>query len=52
MSNNIVEMSRVRQDDETKLWVIEIFSAVSQKWLVQGEFPTEAEARNDLVNWR
>ena len=52
MSNNIVEMSRVRQDDETRLWVVEIFSAVSKKWLVQGEFPTEAEARNDLAHWR
>lgn len=48
---NIIEMSRIRRDERTGLWLVEIRSAATGQWIVQGEHRTAAEARADRRNW-
>lgn len=48
--NNIKELSRVRQSQETGLWIVEILSPVSG-WICQGEWATEEQANQDRLNW-
>ena len=34
-----------------EVWIVEIFSPVTKKWIVQGEWNTEAEAKADAASW-
>ena len=50
MNTNTRELSRVKQDNNTGLWVVEILSPIGQ-WIVQGEWDTEQQANQDRKNW-
>lgn len=45
----IHEISRVRQDGH--YWVVEILSAATGRWIVQGEWTTKQAAETDRKNW-
>lgn len=46
---NIRELSRVR--NLNGLWVVEVLSNKSGRWIIQGEWATEAQANKDRKNW-
>lgn len=47
-----LEKMRVRRDDEGDgLWLVEIFSKASQKWLPQGEHYSQENAEKDMRSW-
>lgn len=47
-----LEQMRVRRDDEGDgLWLVELFSKASQKWLPQGEHYSKESAEKDLRSW-
>ena len=46
---NVRELSRVRLLNG--YWVVEILSAATGRWIVQGEWHTQAEAERDRRNW-
>lgn len=47
-----IEKMRVRRDDEGDgLWLVELFSQPSQKWLPQGEHYSKENAENDVRSW-
>lgn len=47
-----LEKMRVRRDDEGDgLWLVELFSQPSQKWLPQGEHYSKENAENDVRSW-
>lgn len=47
----ISELTRVRQDKPTGLWVVEVMSPIVKTWIVQGEWKTKQEADADRKNW-
>lgn len=47
---NIKELSRVRQDQETGMWLVEVLSPVVG-WIVQGIWHTKLDAEVDRKNW-
>ncbi len=47
--HSVRELSRVRQAG--RYWLVEILSAATGRWIIQGEWLTQSAAEQDRKNW-
>jgi len=47
--NNLREISKVANING--IWTVQILSAATGQWIVQGEWTTKQEAESDRQNW-
>ena len=46
---NVSEITRTRQINDR--WAVEVLSAVTGQWIIQGVWATKAQAEADRRNW-